>query len=196
MEFKLPDLPFGKEEFNGFISKEGFDYHHGKHHAGYVKKLNNNIKGTVYEGKSLEDVILDSAKDDYKPVYNNAAQHWNHDFFWKCLTPDGKGEPTGKLADMIKVSFGSFDAFCEQFSTAANTLFGSGWVWLAMDTSGNPEVLQKSNADNPMTEGKTPLLTLDVWEHAFYIDHRNAKPEFVKKFWNYVNWDFVQSRIG
>ncbi|MBC7473249.1 MAG: superoxide dismutase [Candidatus Sericytochromatia bacterium] len=195
MKFTLPELPYAKDAFAPYISAEGFDYHYGKHHATYVTKLNELVQGTDYENKTLEEVVVQSAKENKTPIFNNSAQHWNHSFFWNCLSPSGGSLPTGKVAEMIDRDFGSFDAFKEKFSTTATTLFGSGWAWLVVDQSGKLEIVGLSNAGTPLTQDKTPILTLDVWEHAYYIDHRNARPKHVEGFWNVVNWDFVNSNI-
>lgn len=195
MTFKLPDLPYAKNSFAPYISEEGFDYHHGKHHATYVNKLNELVQGTELAEKSLEDLILYSYKEGKTAIFNNAAQHFNHSFFWNCLSPNGGGNPSGKIAELINRDFETFDNFKDKFSNAAITLFGSGWAWLALNNEGKLEILQLSNAGTPLTSGKKPLLTIDVWEHAYYIDHRNARPKFVEGFWNYVNWDFVNKQL-
>ncbi|ROL58150.1 superoxide dismutase [Bacteroidetes/Chlorobi group bacterium ChocPot_Mid] len=187
MAFTLPELPFAKDSLKGIISEEAFDYHHGKHHAAYVNNLNNLIKGTDFEAMKLEEII----KKSEGGLFNNAAQHFNHDFFWKCLSPNGGGAPSGKIGEEIIAAFGSFEQFKEQFSKAATTLFGSGWAWLAKNQDNKLEILQLSNAGTPMTLDKKPILTLDVWEHAYYIDYRNARPTFIEKFWDIVNWDFA-----
>jgi len=194
MAFILPELPYDKKALHPFISEETFDYHYGKHHAAYVTNLNAAVKDTEYEGLKLEDAIVKSAKESKLPVFNNAAQHWNHAFFWECMSPNGGGAPKGKIADMITKDFGSFDAFKEQFSKAAATLFGAGWAWLASD-NGKLEIIQLSNAGTPMTLNKKALLTIDVWEHAYYIDYRNARPKFIEGFWDVINWDKVNARI-
>ncbi len=193
MEFQLPDLPFAKDSMKSIISEETFDYHHGKHHAAYVNKLNNLIKGTEFENMELGDIV----KKSDGGVFNNAAQHWNHSFFWKCLSPDGGGVPAekSKIAEEINNSFGSFEDFKEKFSQAAATLFGSGWNWLAQNADGKLEILQMSNAGTPITLDKKPILTIDVWEHAYYIDYRNARPKFIEKFWDIVNWDFAEKQL-
>ncbi|MFN8577330.1 MAG: superoxide dismutase [Candidatus Sericytochromatia bacterium] len=195
MAFTLPELPYAKDALSPYISSEGFDYHHGKHHATYVTKLNELTQGTEMESMSLEDIILHADKEKKTPLFNNSAQHWNHSFFWNCLSPNGGGNPTGKIAELIDRDFGSFDAFKEKFTTTATTLFGSGWAWLTVDASGKLEIVGLPNAGLPLTSGKTALLTLDVWEHAYYIDHRNARPKFIEGFWKYVNWDFVNSNL-
>jgi Fe-Mn family superoxide dismutase len=196
MTFTLPELPYAKDALAPYISAEGFDYHHGKHHATYVNKLNELVQGTDLAEKSLEDIMLYSAKENKPALFNNSAQHWNHSFFWKCMSPNGGGAPTGKVADLINSAFGSFDSFKEKFSNAAVTQFGSGWAWLVVNKEGALEVAQTPNAGNPLTDGKKPILTIDVWEHAYYIDHRNARPKFVEGFWNVVNWDFVNEQLG
>jgi len=191
MKFELPELPFAKDSLKGIISEETFDYHHGKHHATYVNNLNKLIEGTKFESMDLESII----KGSEGGVFNNAAQTWNHTFFWHCLSPNGGGQPTGKVLDEINAAFGSFDTFKEKFSTAAATLFGSGWAWLAKGDDGKLEILQLSNAGTPLTMNKKPILTIDVWEHAYYIDYRNARPQFIEKFWDIVNWDHALKQM-
>jgi len=195
MAFQLPELPFPKDALKPFLSEETFDYHHGKHHAAYVNNANNLIKDSAYDDFSLEDVILRSAAELQAGIFNNTAQIWNHSFFWNCMAPGGGGAPTGKIADLINRDLGGFDAFKQEFTKAAVTLFGSGWAWLALDASGTLEIMQLSNADTPLTRERTALLTLDVWEHAYYIDYRNARPKFVEGFWDVVNWDWVNEQI-
>ncbi len=190
MAFTLPDLPFAKDAIKG-ISPETFEYHHGKHHNAYVTNLNKLVEGKPEAGKSLEELIRTSQGG----VFNNAAQVWNHTFFWNCMSPNGGGEPGGSLMDAIKKNFESFDKFKEQFSQQAATLFGSGWAWLVKDGDGSLKIVQKGNAGNPLTDNQTPILTLDVWEHAYYIDYRNARPKFIENFWDIVNWDFVQKSL-
>ncbi len=192
MSFQLPELPFAPDALLPHISPETLEYHHGKHHAAYVNNLNNLIVGTEFEGMSLEDIIRKSNTG----IFNNSAQVYNHTFFWDCLTPNGGGTPTGKIADAITQSFGSFDEFKNKFSTAAATLFGSGWAWLVKNSDGGLEIVQKSNAGTPLTDGTTPILTIDVWEHAYYIDYRNARPKFIEHFWELVNWDFAEKNLG
>ena len=186
MEHKLPELPFAMDALEPHISKETLEYHYGKHHKTYVDNLNKLIPGTEFEKLSLEDIIKKSSGG----IFNNAAQIWNHSFYWNCLSPKG-GEPGGALADAIKKSFGSLDEFKQKFSQTAVTTFGSGWAWLVKNAAGDLEIVSTSNAGCPLTEGKTPLLTCDVWEHAYYIDYRNARPKYVETFWKIVNWDFV-----
>lgn len=191
MAFELPPLPYKMNALEPFISQETLEYHYGKHHQAYVNNLNNLVPGSEFEGASLEDIIKKSAGG----VFNNAAQVWNHTFYWDCLTPDGGGEPTGTVLDALTESFGSFADFKEQFSKSAATLFGSGWAWLVKTADGKLEIVQESNAGNPMTSGKTPLLTCDVWEHAYYIDKRNKRPEYIADFWNLVNWDYLKNNL-
>jgi Fe-Mn family superoxide dismutase len=186
MEHKLPELPYAMDALAPHISKETLEYHYGKHHKTYVDNLNKLIPGTEFEKLSLEEIIKKSSGG----IFNNAAQIWTHSFYWNCLSPKG-GEPSGTLADAIKKSFGSSDEFKQKFSQTAITTFGSGWAWLVKNAAGDLEIISTSNAGCPLTEGKTPLLTCDVWEHAYYIDYRNARPKYVETFWKIVNWDFV-----
>jgi Fe-Mn family superoxide dismutase len=193
MAFKQPHLPYDFNALEPYGMKgETFDYHYGKHHAAYVNNLNKLTEGTELADKSLEEVIQISFKDPSKMgIFNNAAQVWNHSFFWNCLKPAGGGAPSGDLAAKINRDFGSFDKFKEEFSNAAATQFGSGWAWL-IDDGGTLKVMKTPNAENPLAHGKKALLTLDVWEHAYYIDYRNARPAFIKNFLDQlVNWDFV-----
>jgi len=192
MEHKLPELPYAMDALAPHITKETLEYHYGKHHQTYVTNLNNLIKGTEFEDMSLEDIILKSSGG----LFNNAAQIWNHTFYWNCLSPNGGGQPTGALADAINSTFGSFDAFKDEFSKTSITTFGSGWGWLVKNKDGSIALSSTSNAGTPMTEGQTALLTCDVWEHAYYIDFRNARPKYLEAFWNLVNWDFVASNFG
>jgi Fe-Mn family superoxide dismutase len=187
MEHKLPELPYAKNALEPHISAETLEYHYGKHHQTYVTNLNNLIKGTDFESASLEDIVMKSTGG----LFNNAAQVWNHTFYWHCLKPGGGGEPTGALADAINRKFGSFAAFKEEFGKCAVTTFGSGWAWLVKNADGSVELMSTSNAATPMTSGKQAVLTCDVWEHAYYIDYRNARPKYVEAFWNLVNWDFA-----
>ncbi|WP_419419857.1 superoxide dismutase [Legionella sp. D16C41] len=192
MAFTLPALPYAMDALTPHISKETLEYHYGKHHNAYVTNLNKLITNTEFENQSLEDIIKNSTGG----IFNNAAQVWNHTFYWHCLSPNGGGEPQGKLADAIAKTFGSFEDFKEKFSQAAITTFGSGWAWLAQDDTGKLQIISTSNADTPMTKGQKALLTCDVWEHAYYIDYRNARPDYVKAFWSLVNWDFVADNLG
>lgn len=187
MTFELPALPYALDALAPAISKETLEYHYGKHHQAYVTNLNKLIEGTDFQNKSLEDIV----KTSNGGLFNNAAQVWNHTFYWHCLSPQGGGKPTGELAAAIDKAFGSFDAFKEKFSQTAIATFGSGWAWLVKNNDGSLEIISTSNAGTPMTEGKKALLTCDVWEHAYYIDYRNARPNYVNIFWNLVNWDFV-----
>lgn len=192
MAFDLPALPYDKNALTPHISSETLDYHHGKHHAAYVKKLNDLVPGTAYEGKSLEEIIKASANDN-QAVFNNAAQVWNHTFYWHCLSPNGGGEPSGPLAEAIMRDFGTLDHFKEEFKAAATSQFGSGWAWLASDSSGKLSIIKTPNAENPLSEGNgTAVLTCDVWEHAYYLDYQNKRPDYVDTFMNeLVNWDFA-----
>jgi Fe-Mn family superoxide dismutase len=187
MVFELPPLPYAKNALAPHISEETLEYHYGKHHKAYVDNLNKLIPGTEFEEMNLEDIIKKSSGG----IFNNAAQVWNHTFYWHCLSPNGGGEPTGELAAAINEAFGSFDVFKEKFSQASITTFGSGWGWLVKNGDGELEIISTSNAKTPMTERKTALLTCDVWEHAYYIDYRNARPKYLEAFWALVNWDFV-----
>ncbi len=192
MTFTLPELPYAINALMPHISAETLEYHHGKHHQAYVNNLNKLIEGTEFASLSLEDIIKKSSG----PIFNNAAQVWNHTFYWHCLTPTSTGAPSGKLADAINKSFGSLDAFKEQFTQTAATTFGSGWAWLVLDKEGNLKITSTSNADTPMTKGLTALLTCDVWEHAYYIDYRNVRPDYINAFWKLVNWEFVARNLG
>lgn len=191
----LPELPFDPGQMTPFCSKETFEYHHGKHHAAYIAKLNDAIKGTPFEEMSLEDVIKASDRDGNKAVFNNAAQHFNHSFFWSCLSTL-KSDPSPKLIELLERDFGSLDKFKEQFANAAATLFGSGWVWLVQNPEGKLEIVQLKDAGTPITSGQKPLLALDVWEHAYYIDFRNRRPDYIKEFENFVNWSEVGNRLS
>lgn len=191
MKHELPDLPFAETALEPHISAETLRYHHGKHHAKYVSNLNDLIAGTELENEPLEVVIQKGSGK----VFNNAAQAWNHAFYWNCLSPNGGGQPQGDLAAAIDQQFGSFDQFKEQFTTAATTLFGSGWAWLKKDAAGKLAIQQGSNAETPVRTGETPILTCDVWEHAYYIDYRNAKPKYLTAFWNLVNWNFAGQQL-
>jgi Fe-Mn family superoxide dismutase len=192
MIHELPVLPYDKDALAPHISAETLDFHHGKHHNAYVQNLNNLIDETEFADISLDDIVTSASGG----IFNNAAQHWNHSFYWKCLSPNGGGEPSGALAEAIKGTFGSYDEFKELFSQTAITTFGSGWGWLVKNESGGLEVVSSANAGNPLTSGQTPLLTCDVWEHAYYIDYRNARPKYVEAFWNLVNWNFVEENLG
>jgi len=192
MTHELPALPYEKNALEPVISAETIEYHYGKHHQAYVTNLNNLTAGTPWEQKSLEEIV----KGAEGGIFNNAAQVYNHTFFWHSLKPKGGGEPQGKLADAIAAAFGSFAAFKEAFTKAAVSHFGSGWAWLVKNQDGKLTVESTSNAGCPLREGKTPLLTCDLWEHASYIDYRNARPKYVESFWSLVNWDFVAKNLG
>jgi superoxide dismutase, Fe-Mn family len=196
MAHNLPELPWAKDALAPVISQETIEYHHGKHHATYVNKLNELIAGKPLAELSLEDVVKKTWKQASEvPVFNNAAQVWNHSFYWNCLSPRGGGEPTGAAAEAIGKSFGDFKSFKEKFSAAAAGRFGSGWAWL-VKTDGGVAIETTANAETPMADNKTCLLTLDVWEHAYYIDYRNARPKYIEEFWKLVNWDFVSQNLG
>lgn len=192
MAFTLPDLPYALDALAPAISKETLEYHWGKHHRAYVTNLNNLIPGTEFEKMSLEEIIKNSTGG----IFNNAAQVWNHTFYWHCMKPNGGGEPTDALLKAIEKTFGSFAQFKETFTKTALTTFGSGWAWLVKNKDGTLAIVSTSNAGNPMTDGKKPLLTCDVWEHAYYIDYRNLRPAYVDAFWNLVNWDFVAQNFA
>jgi Fe-Mn family superoxide dismutase len=192
MTIELPKLPYDMTALEPHISRETLEYHYGKHHQTYVTNLNNLIQNTEFAHKSLEEIITSASPGG---VFNNAAQVWNHTFYWHCLSPKGGNEPTGKLADLISKAFGSFEAFKEQFSKTAIGTFGSGWGWLVKNPDGSLAITSTSNAGTPMTEDKKALLTCDVWEHAYYIDYRNARPKYVEAFWELVNWEFVASNL-
>ncbi len=192
MAYELPELPYAKNALEPHISAETLEYHHGKHHAAYVANLNKLVAGTEYEGKSLEDIITSSDGG----IFNNAAQIWNHSFYWNCLSPSGGGAPDGDLARAINDAFGSFDAFKEQFTASAIGNFGSGWTWLVKNFDGSIEIVNTGNAGNPLTNDQVPLLTCDVWEHAYYIDYRNARPAYLGAFWNLVNWEFASQNYA
>lgn len=191
MEHKLPELPYPKDALQPHISAETFEYHHGKHHNAYVTKLNELIKGTKFESMSLEEII----KNSEGALFNNAAQTWNHTFFWNCMAPKAGGVPGGKVADLINNKWGSFDKFKEEFAKSAVGNFGSGWTWLVQNSKGEVEIMNTSNADTPMAHNMKALMTVDVWEHAYYIDYRNARANFVAAFWNLANWDFVNKNL-
>lgn len=191
MNHELPVLPYDRDALAPVISAETLDYHYGKHHQTYVTNLNNLISGTEYESSSLEDIIRSADGG----IFNNAAQVWNHTFYWNCLSPTGGGEPSGSLADAITARFGSFDAFRETFIKSATTNFGSGWTWLVKSAEGELDIVNTSNAANPMTDGLIPLMTIDVWEHAYYIDYRNARPKYLDEIWKIINWEFIEANF-
>jgi len=191
VEHKLPELPYAKDALAPHISAETLEYHYGKHHAAYVNNLNKLIQGTAFEDESLEEIVKKSSG----AIFNNAAQHWNHTFYWNSLSPNGGGEPTGPLAEAIAKNFGSFAQFKERFTNAAVSHFGSGWAWLVKNSDGSLAVEITGNAGTPLTEGKKALLTCDVWEHAYYIDYRNARPAYLAAFWQVVNWKFARQNL-
>lgn len=190
MAFELPALKWAANSLEPCISEKTIEFHYGKHHQGYVNNLNKLVVGTPFENSSLEEIILNAEGG----IFNNGAQVWNHSFYWDCLTPGGSALPEGSLNKSIQRDFGSFAEFVEKFSLAAAGLFGSGWVWLVKDTGGKLEILQTSNADNPLRQGKVPLLTCDVWEHAYYLDKQNKRPDYVQDFWKIVDWPAVAAR--
>nr|MDT0252097.1 superoxide dismutase [Fe] [Endozoicomonas sp.] len=187
MAFQLPELPYARDALVPHISEETLDYHYGKHHKTYVVKLNGLVEGTELENKSLEEII----KTSEGGIFNNAAQIWNHTFYWHCLSPNGGGKPSGELAAAIDKAFGSFDDFVARFSDMAVNNFGSSWTWLVKNTDGSLEIVNTSNAGTPLTGDQKPLLTCDLWEHAYYIDYRNVRPDYLKAFWALANWEFV-----
>ncbi|HEY9817722.1 MAG TPA: superoxide dismutase [Candidatus Obscuribacterales bacterium] len=197
MAYELPALPYDYTALEPHISKGTLEFHHDKHHAAYVSKFNDAVSGTDLDSKSIEDVIKAIAGDASKAgLFNNAAQAWNHSFYWNCMKPSGGGTPSGALASKIDADFGSFDKFVEAFKTAGATQFGSGWAWLVLD-NGTLKVTKTLNADNPLTAGQVPLLTMDVWEHAYYLDYQNKRPDYISTFLDkLVNWDFVSQNLA
>lgn len=192
MPHQLPELPYAKDALAPTISAETIDFHYGKHHQTYVTNLNKLVEGTEFSEASLEEIINKAEGG----LFNNAAQIWNHSFYWNCLSPNGGGEPTGALADAINSVFGSFVEFKEKFATSAATNFGAGWTWLVKNADGSIVIVNTSNADCPLTAGQTPLLTMDVWEHAYYIDYRNARPKYIESLWGIVNWEFISQNFN
>lgn len=192
MKHELPALPYDMNALAPHISEETLQYHYGKHHQGYVNKLNGMIPGTEFENASLEDIV----KKATGGVFNNAAQIWNHTFYWNCLSPNGGGDPKGPLADAINSAFGSVAKFRDEFSAKAAGLFGSGWTWLVKKPDGTVGILNGQNAETPVRTGETPLLTVDVWEHAYYIDYRNARPKYLEAIWELINWDFAAKNFS
>jgi Fe-Mn family superoxide dismutase len=192
MEHTLPQLPYALDALAPHISKETLEYHYGKHHQTYVTNLNNLIKGTEFENASLEEITKKSSGG----VFNNAAQVWNHSFYWNCLSPQGGGEPTGALKQAIDKKFGSFEEFKKQFTATCVGTFGSGWGWLVKTPAGELELVSTSNAATPLTTANKALLTCDVWEHAYYIDYRNSRPNYMAAFWNLVNWEFASKNFA
>ncbi|MBP7764607.1 MAG: superoxide dismutase [Deltaproteobacteria bacterium] len=197
MAITLPELPYAKEALAPYISANTLDFHHGKHHKAYVDNVNKLIAGTDLEGKSLEQIIIAAAKDPAKAgIFNNAAQVWNHSFYWKCLKPGGGGPPKGAIADKINAAFGGYDKFVEELKNAGVTQFGSGWAWLVLD-GGALKITKTANADTPLVHGQKALLTLDVWEHAYYLDYQNRRPDYLAAvIQNLINWDFANANLG
>ncbi len=191
MKFELPKLPYAIDALEPYIDHKTLEFHHGKPHQAYVNKLNGLIEGTEFENKSLEEII----KTSEAGIFNNAAQAWNHTFYFESFAPNKGGEPTGALLEGIKKDFGSFDNFKDEFSKAAATLFGSGWAWLVRGENDKLEIVKESNAGNPLTSNEKPLLTIDVWEHAYYLDYQNKRPDYISAFWKIVNWDTISGRL-
>jgi len=191
MKHERPELPYPSNALEPYISQETLSFHHGKHHQAYVNKLNELIVGTEFEDASLEEIVEKASGG----IFNNAAQVWNHTFYWNCLAPTGGGAPTGAIADAIAAKWQSFDKFQELLTQSAVTNFGSGWTWLVKNEEDELEIVNTSNAGNPLTQGKTPILTIDVWEHAYYVDYRNARPQYVDAYWNLVNWKFANDNF-
>jgi len=189
--FELPTLPYSLDALAPHIKKQTLEFHYGKHHQGYVNNLNNLVPGTPYENASLEDIVLTAEG----AIYNNGAQVWNHTFYFMGLSPEGHHEPGGLLADAIKLEFGSFSEFKERFTKAATTLFGSGWAWLVKKDDGHLDIVQEQNAGNPLRKNTTPLLTCDVWEHAYYLDYQNRRPEYIDAFWKVIDWKVIEKRL-
>ena len=191
MSFELPKLPYAADALEPIISKKTIDFHYGKHHQAYVTNLNKLIEGTPFEGKSLEEIVRSSEGG----IFNNAAQVWNHTFYFLQFSPNGANAPSGELAQAISSTFGGFDAFKEQFSKAAATQFGAGWAWLVKGTDGKLKITQTANAGTPLTDGDTPLLTCDVWEHAYYLDKQNRRPDYIADFWKVIDWKVIEGRF-
>lgn len=191
MALTLPDLPYARDALEPHMSAETLDYHHGKHHKTYVDTANNLISGTEYEQMPLEEIITKSSGK----LFNQTAQIWNHSFFWQCLTPN-QTQPGKKLTDALVKEFGGVEDFKKKFTETAIGTFGSGWAWLVKKPDGSLAITSTSNAGTPLTDGDRPLLTCDVWEHAYYIDHRNARPKYLEAFWSIVNWEFVEQNLG
>ena len=192
MSFELPKLPYAPEALEPHITRNTIEFHYGKHHQAYVNNLNGLVVGTAFENSTLEEIVLKAEAG----IFNNAAQIWNHTFYWEGFAPNAGGEATGEVASLINRDFGSFASFKEQFNKAAATLFGSGWAWLVVNAEGKLEITQESNAGNPLRKSLKPLLTCDVWEHAYYIDYQNRRPDYIASFWNLVNWNKVNERLS
>ncbi|MGE0092705.1 MAG: superoxide dismutase [Bacteroidales bacterium] len=190
MNFQLPSLPYAKDALEPVVGLGTIEFHHGKHHQAYVNNLNNLIKGTKFEQMSLEEIILKSDG----AIYNNAAQVWNHTFYFYSFKPGGGGNPKGQLAKAIEGEWGTFENFVKEFNAAALSLFGSGWAWLVKDNSGKLSIIQESNAGNPLTKGVTPILTFDVWEHSYYLDYQNRRADYLSSLWGIIDWDAVCAR--
>ncbi len=196
MPFELPKLPYEKNALAPHISENTMNFHYGKHHQAYVTNLNNLIAGSDLEGKTLEEVIKISAAEKKAGIFNNAAQVWNHTFYWHSMKPNGGGKPTGKVLEKIQADFGSYENFVTEFKNAGATQFGSGWAWLVLD-AGKLKIVKTGNAETPLTTSAKPLMTMDVWEHAYYLDYQNARPTYIDTFLNHlVNWDFVAKNLG
>ena len=191
MSYTLPALPYALNALEPHVSQKTLEFHYGKHHQAYVNNLNNLVPGTKFENATLEDIVLGAEG----PIFNNGAQVWNHTFYFTSFSPKGGGEPVGKIADEIKKSFGSYAEFKEKFSKAAATLFGSGWAWLIKNADGSLEIIQEMNAGNPLKKGLKPILTCDVWEHAYYLDYQNRRPDYIESFWKLVDWEVVGKRV-
>lgn len=191
MAFILPQLPYTLDALQPHIDKQTLEFHYGKHHQAYVNNLNNLVPGTPFENADLEKIIMEASGG----IYNNGAQVWNHTFYWEGFSAIGGGEPTDKLLDLINKSFGSFGDFKTKFSTAASTLFGAGWAWLVLKDDGSLDIVQESNAGNPLKANLKPILTCDVWEHAYYLDYQNRRPDYIAAFWNVVDWDKIANRL-
>jgi Fe-Mn family superoxide dismutase len=191
MPFELPDLPYPIDALEPMISAKTLEFHYGKHHQAYVNNLNKLVSGTPFEDATLEEIITSATGG----IFNNGAQVWNHTFYWNCLNPGGDKEPTGKLMDLLVRDFNTFDGFREKFTQAAATLFGSGWAWLCLNRDAKLQIIQESNAGNPLRNGFIPLLTCDVWEHAYYLDKQNRRPDYITDFWKLVDWEAVAGRL-
>lgn len=192
MAVELPNLPYAMDALAPHISPSTLEYHYGKHHRAYVTNLNKLIADSSFDDESLDDIVYNT--QDYA-IFNNAAQVWNHTFYWNCLSPTGGGEPKAKLLSALEKDFGSVESFKEQFTQKALTLFGSGWAWLVKDKQGNLRITQEGNAGTPITKDLTPLLTCDVWEHAYYLDYKNARPKYLDAFWELVNWNYAEEQL-